>query len=65
MKSLFCLSIQGKCPGYYTGAGDEDAGIVVIQEWWGVNDQIKEQAVKWFNSKGFATVVPDLCVTLC
>jgi dienelactone hydrolase len=31
------------CQGYYASPASRDraAGIVVIQEWWGVNDQIK------------------------
>ena len=30
------------CQGYYAAPASRDraAGIVVIQEWWGVNDQI-------------------------
>jgi len=34
-------------------------GLVVIQEWWGVNDQIKGVAEK-YAAAGFRTVVPDL-----
>jgi carboxymethylenebutenolidase len=34
-------------------------GIVVIQEWWGLNDWIKEDA-KHFASKGFVAIAPDL-----
>jgi carboxymethylenebutenolidase len=33
--------------------------IVVIQEWWGLNDWIKENA-KHFASKGFVAIAPDL-----
>ena len=34
-------------------------GIVVIQEWWGLNDWIKENA-KRFASKGYVAIAPDL-----
>jgi carboxymethylenebutenolidase len=33
--------------------------IVVIHEWWGVNDQIKSIADRWA-SQGFVAAVPDL-----
>jgi carboxymethylenebutenolidase len=34
-------------------------GVVVIHEWWGVNDQIKSIADRWAHA-GFVAVVPDL-----
>jgi carboxymethylenebutenolidase len=34
-------------------------GVVVIQEWWGLNDQIKGVADR-LASEGFAAIVPDL-----
>jgi carboxymethylenebutenolidase len=34
-------------------------GIVIIHEWWGVNDQIQSIAQKWA-SEGFVAIVPDL-----
>ncbi len=40
------------------GAG-KPPGIVVIQEWWGVNDQIKSVAER-YAAAGFAAIVPDL-----
>ena len=30
------------CKGYLAEAGHGKPGIVVIQEWWGLNDQIKD-----------------------
>ncbi|ORY97394.1 dienelactone hydrolase [Syncephalastrum racemosum] len=36
------------------------AAIIVLQEWWGVNDQIKRHAQKLADSTGACTVVPDL-----
>src|SRR5260370_37848880 len=34
-------------------------GIVVIQEWWGLNDWIKDNA-KHFAAKGYVALAPDL-----
>jgi carboxymethylenebutenolidase len=34
-------------------------GVVVIHEWWGVNDQIQAIAQRWA-AEGFVVVVPDL-----
>jgi carboxymethylenebutenolidase len=39
-----------------SGAGP---GLVVIQEWWGLNDQIKRTADR-FAGEGFTALVPDL-----
>jgi len=32
------------CKGYLAEAGKGKPGIIVIQEWWGLNDQIKSVA---------------------
>jgi carboxymethylenebutenolidase len=49
------------CPGYLatpkTGSGAP--GFVCIQEWWGLNDQIKKTADRLAES-GFRALVPDL-----
>lgn len=47
--------------GYYAApaAGDEAPGIVVLQEWWGLNDQIKGVANR-FAKEGYRALVPDL-----
>jgi carboxymethylenebutenolidase len=34
-------------------------GLVIIQEWWGLNDWVKEQARK-FAEQGFVALAPDL-----
>jgi len=49
------------CPGYLAlpSAGAQAPGIVVIQEWWGLNDQIKKTADR-FAEAGFRALVPDL-----
>ena len=49
------------CQGYYASPASRDraAGIVVIQEWWGVNDQIKGVAERLV-AMGYRALVPDL-----
>src|SRR5690348_10428758 len=43
----------GKTKGYLATAGQGRPGIVVIQEWWGLNDQICGVA-------GYNALAPDL-----
>jgi carboxymethylenebutenolidase len=50
-----------ECAGFYVepGAGANAPGIVVIQEWWGLNDQIKGVAER-LATLGYRALVPDL-----
>ena len=45
--------------GYFASAGGSAPGMVVIQEWWGVNDQIKGVADR-LAGLGYHSLVPDL-----
>ena len=46
--------------GYLARASDDAApGIIVLQEWWGLNDQIMATADR-FASAGFTALAPDL-----
>ena len=49
------------CPGYLarTKSGASVSGVVVIQEWWGVNEQIRKTADR-FADAGYSALVPDL-----
>lgn len=49
------------CQGYYVepAAGPGAPGVVVIQEWWGLNDQIKGVANR-LADQGYRVLVPDL-----
>jgi carboxymethylenebutenolidase len=47
------------CKGYLAEAGRGKPGIVVIQEWWGLNDQIKKVADR-FAAAGYNALAPDL-----
>ncbi len=50
-----------ECKGYYAlpSVGESTIGIVVIQEWWGLNDQIKGVAERLAEA-GYHSLVPDL-----
>jgi len=45
------------CKGYLAEAGKDKPGIVVIQEWWGLNDQIKGVADR-FAAAGYNALAP-------
>ena len=47
----------GTAEGYL--AGDGGPGVLVIQEWWGLNDHIKD-VVERFAAEGFVALAPDL-----
>lgn len=49
----------GETKGYFASAGAGRPGIVVIQEWWGLNDQICGVADR-FARAGFNALAPDL-----
>ena len=49
----------GRTKGYLATAGRERPGIVVIQEWWGLNDQICGVADR-FARAGYNALAPDL-----
>ncbi len=47
----------GTAEGYL--AGDSGPGVLVIQEWWGLNGHIKDVADRFAN-EGFIALAPDL-----
>jgi carboxymethylenebutenolidase len=49
----------GKTKGYLASAGNGRPGVVVIQEWWGLNDQICGTADRLARA-GYNTLAPDL-----
>jgi carboxymethylenebutenolidase len=50
-----------ECNAYYAipAAGETAPGVVVLQEWWGLNDQIKGVANR-LAEVGYRALVPDL-----
>lgn len=51
----------GTCPTYLSAdaAAPSAPGLVVLQEWWGMNEQIKKTADR-FAQTGYRALVPDL-----
>ncbi|MDV6331379.1 dienelactone hydrolase family protein [Asticcacaulis sp. 201] len=49
----------GSFDGYLAEAGKEKPCVIVIQEWWGLNDHIKSVADR-FEFEGFNALAPDL-----
>src|SRR5881394_2514607 len=49
------------CSGFYVepSSGEKAPALVVIQEWWGLNDQIKGVANRLF-AAGYRSLIPDL-----
>ncbi len=48
------------CDGYYAApASGKGTGVVVLQEWWGLVDHIKEVCDR-FAKEGFCAIAPDL-----
>ncbi len=45
--------------GYFADAGTGRPGVVVIQEWWGLNDHISSIADR-YAAAGFSALAPDL-----
>ena len=49
----------GRTKGYLATAGQGRSGVVIIQEWWGLNDQICGVADR-FARAGYNALAPDL-----
>lgn len=55
------LNPLGDCPGSLNGGmRDPMKCLLVVQEWWGMNEQIKQQALDIGMQGKFVTLVPDL-----
>jgi carboxymethylenebutenolidase len=48
----------GPIPVYLHKHATSTAAIIVMQEWWGVTEQIKKQALDWF-AQEYTVAVPD------
>ena len=55
----FARPDRSQTKGYLATAGDGRPGVVVIQEWWGLNDQICGVADR-FARAGYNALAPDL-----
>lgn len=62
METLFFDTANGQTTAYVVAPDDADSNskiIVLIQEWWGLNDHIKDIAGRYTDA-GFVCVAPDL-----
>ena len=50
---------DGSANGYMAEAPGARSGLIVLQEWWGLNDQIKGVADR-FAEAGYSALAPDL-----
>ena len=50
---------EGELEGYLACAEDPKGAVIVLPEWWGLNDQIKETCDR-FAQAGFTALSPDL-----
>lgn len=53
---------RGECPAVCFKDKDSRStrGLIVLQEWWGVNQQIQDEASEIADKGDFVTLVPDL-----
>ncbi|EIE18786.1 dienelactone hydrolase, partial [Coccomyxa subellipsoidea C-169] len=56
--SLEKTSFEG-IPGFVGGPKNRP-GVIVLQEWWGVTDEIKEQAEHLSKLGNYRVLIPDL-----
>jgi carboxymethylenebutenolidase len=49
----------GTATGYLAEPEDSGPGLIVLQEWWGVDDHIRDVCDR-FAAEGFVTLAPDL-----
>ncbi|MBA1145683.1 dienelactone hydrolase family protein [Ectothiorhodospiraceae bacterium WFHF3C12] len=49
----------GNCPAYFAGPGEGAPALVVLQEWWGLNEQIQGVADRLAGA-GYRVLAPDL-----
>src|SRR5688572_33146838 len=49
----------GTAKGYLAEPDGEGPGLVVLHEWWGLDDSMRKMADR-FAGEGFVTLVPDL-----
>ena len=53
---------KGECPAVFVKGKDSSStrGLIVLQEWWGLNQQIQDEAKEIAEKGDFLALVPDL-----
>ncbi|RUP51018.1 dienelactone hydrolase family-domain-containing protein [Jimgerdemannia flammicorona] len=59
VKQTMSIVAFEKFHGYLVGEEGATRGLVVIQEWWGLNEDIKSIATR-YSKEGFLVLAPDL-----
>lgn len=60
VESLNLSTSRGGTTAYVARPAQQvDAGVILIQEWWGINDHIRDLAGRYAN-EGYVCVAPDL-----
>ena len=60
METFASENKKGDGCGYVVGDSSSKQGLIVIHEWWGQNEQIKEQGAEFAKGGNFQVLVPDL-----
>lgn len=53
------VTFGNNIPGWATSISQKPA-VIVLQEWWGVTDEVKRQANYLHEQKGYRVLIPDL-----
>jgi carboxymethylenebutenolidase len=59
VESLNIATSNGPTTAYVTRPGDYRAAVILIQEWWGINDHVRDLAGR-YAGEGYLCVAPDL-----
>lgn len=59
MSGIQKITFGKDIPGYILGP-EGRPGVVVLQEWWGITNSIKEQAEHVSKTGNYRVLVPDL-----
>jgi carboxymethylenebutenolidase len=59
VESLDLRTTRGKTTAHVARPKTISAGVILIQEWWGINDHIRDLAGRYAN-EGYLCVAPDL-----
>jgi carboxymethylenebutenolidase len=59
MPEVEFAAIGGTAKGYLAEPQGEGPGLIVLHEWWGLDDSMRKMADR-FAAEGFVTLVPDM-----
>jgi carboxymethylenebutenolidase len=57
---LWWSEVNFGAPGLIGGAAKGAPAVIVIQEWWGVTDEVKAHALKIGKEGGYRVLIPDI-----